>query len=63
VNPKHGRNRQRLDLVTEDAKTEADRLVSLGATVLAERTSGLELADPDGNEFGLRLDASPRLAG
>ena len=54
VAPKHGRNRQRLDLVATDPGSEADRLVSLGATRLAALVDGVELADPDGNEFGVR---------
>jgi catechol 2,3-dioxygenase-like lactoylglutathione lyase family enzyme len=54
VEPKHGRNRQRLDLVTADLTSESARLVSIGATVLADLVDGVELADPDGNEFGLR---------
>ena len=33
---------------------QAERLVALGATVVAELPDGVELADPDGNEFGLR---------
>jgi catechol 2,3-dioxygenase-like lactoylglutathione lyase family enzyme len=52
--PKHGRNRQRLDLTTDDVGAEVARLVSLGATRLGDRDGGVELADPDGNEFGLR---------
>ncbi|HET7431235.1 MAG TPA: VOC family protein [Nocardioides sp.] len=54
VAPKQGRNRQRLDLVAADPRAEAERLVALGATVVAELPDGVELADPDGNEFGLR---------
>ena len=50
---KHGRNRQRFDLVTPDPASEAERLVSLGATRLSALPGGVELADPDGNEFGL----------
>ena len=53
VAPKHGRNRQRFDLVTADPSSKAERLVSLGATV-SPIADGVELADPDGNEFGLR---------
>lgn len=53
VEPKQGRNRQRLDLVTADPSSEAERLVTLGATLLADLVDGVELADPDGNEFGL----------
>jgi glyoxalase superfamily protein len=54
VEPKHGRNRQRFDLVTADPSSEAERLVSIGATVLGDLVDGVELADPDGNEFALR---------
>lgn len=54
VHPKYGRNRQRLDLVTGDPALEADRLISLGAIRLTDLADGLELADPDGNEFSLR---------
>ena len=54
VEPRHGRNRQRLDLVTADPGSEVDRLISLGATWLTDLVDGVELADPDGNEFGLR---------
>ena len=51
VAPKHGRNRQRLDLAAPDLATEVERLVSLGATRLEDRDGVVELADPDGNEF------------
>lgn len=53
VEPKQGRNRQRLDLVTADPSSEAERLVTLGAILLTDLVDGVELADPDGNEFGL----------
>lgn len=49
--PKHGRNRQRFDLVAADLPAEVARLVALGATRLGDRDGGVELADPDGNEF------------
>ena len=55
VAPKPARNRQRFDLVTADPGAEADRLISLGATLLADLVDGIELADPDGNEFALRV--------
>ncbi|MGP9681782.1 MULTISPECIES: VOC family protein [unclassified Brachybacterium] len=48
------RNRQRVDLVADDPAREAERLVALGATRLADQSGHLELADPDGHEFGLR---------
>ena len=56
VAPKHGRNRQRLDLTLADGDlaAEVDRLVALGATRLGgDADGGVELADPDGNEFRL----------
>ena len=54
VAPKQGRNRQRFDLVAADPLSEADRVVSLGATRLTDLGGVVELADPDGNEFSLR---------
>jgi hypothetical protein len=51
VAAKQGRNRQRFDLVATDLDTEIARLTSLGATRLADVDEGVELADPDGNEF------------
>jgi hypothetical protein len=53
VTPKRGRNRQRLDLAAPDLAAEVARLVALGATELGNRDSGVELADPDGNEFSI----------
>ena len=56
VAPKHGRNRQRFDLTPADGDLAADvdRLAALGATRLGSAADGaVELADPDGNEFGL----------
>ncbi len=56
--PKHGRNRQRFDLTVADTDltAEVDRLVALGATRFGGAgDSVVELADPDGNEFTLRL--------
>ncbi len=49
--PKQGRNRQRFDLAADDLETEMASLTSLGATRLADVDEGVELADPDGNEF------------
>ena len=59
VAPKRGPNRQRFDLVAvgtgRRVAAEVDRLVTLGATVLATGDDGaVVLADPDGNEFHLR---------
>ena len=53
VERKTGRNRQRFDLVTVGPTGEAERLVSLGATRLSDLPDGIELADPDSNEFTL----------
>ena len=58
--PKPARNRQRFDLVPSggDQPAVVDRLVALGATRLgAGEGGGVELADPDGNEF--RVSARP----
>lgn len=52
--PTKGRHRQRFDLVAADSAREAERLVSLGAIHLSDLPDGVQLADPDGNEFGLR---------
>ena len=51
--PRNHSNRQRFDLVTADPTSEAQRLVSLGATRLTDLADGLALADPDSNEFHL----------
>lgn len=51
VTPKHGRNRQRFELAATDLDAELARLIALGATRLADVDGGVELADPDGNEF------------
>ncbi|WP_406051381.1 VOC family protein [Kribbella sp. NBC_00889] len=53
IQPKNARNRQRFDLVTANPTSEAERLVSLGATRLADRADRVEMADPNSNEFGL----------
>ena len=58
VSPRQGRNRQRLDLVAHDPAGEVSRLIDLGATVLGELPDGVELADPDGNEFCVRARVS-----
>lgn len=51
VAPKVRRNRQRFDLAAADLDAEIPRLIALGATRLGDRVDGVELADPDGNEF------------
>jgi hypothetical protein len=45
------RNRQRFDLIADDLAAEVERLTALGATEVGDRHTGVELADPDGNEF------------
>ena len=53
---KVGKNRLHLDLSADDPDAELDRLLELGATVLADRRSSdhwVTLADPEGNEFCL----------
>jgi hypothetical protein len=45
------KNRVHLDLTCADLDAEADRLVALGASVLARYESWITLADPAGNEF------------
>jgi hypothetical protein len=57
------RNNQRFLLATvgADPRPEIDRLVSLGATLLAVDEGGsAELIDPDGKEFCLRPAGSGR---
>ncbi len=49
--PKTVKNRVHLDLFTADVAAEAERLVGLGARVLAEVEDWVVLADPEGGEF------------
>jgi hypothetical protein len=56
IEPKNGRSRQRFDLLTADPTSEEQRLISLGATRIADLDDGVELADPSGNEFGVHAD-------
>jgi hypothetical protein len=49
--PKTVKNRVHLDLRAADVATETDRLVGLGARVLAEVEDWVVLADPEGGEF------------
>jgi predicted enzyme related to lactoylglutathione lyase len=53
VAAKQGRNRQRFLLAATDVEGETTRLVELGATVNGRREHGIELLDPEGNEFHL----------
>jgi len=62
VAPKHGRNRQRFDLAADDLEAEVARLVSIGATRLGDREGGVELADPDGNEFWVAISLAGAVA-
>ena len=50
------KNRMHLDLVTPDVGVEVERLIQLGATVLARETEPtpeqtVVMGDPEGNEF------------
>jgi predicted enzyme related to lactoylglutathione lyase len=53
--PKVAKNRVHVDFDAGDMEAEVARLVSLGATVVAERSLGTfrwtVVADPEGNEF------------
>jgi predicted enzyme related to lactoylglutathione lyase len=53
--PKAAKNRMHVDLATDDRDKEVQRLVTLGATRLADKHEfGLRwtvMADPEGNEF------------
>lgn len=51
VAPKDGRNRQRFHLASTDLDADVARLVALGATEVGPHRDGVELVDPDGNEF------------
>ncbi|MGY6501968.1 MAG: VOC family protein [Acidimicrobiales bacterium] len=54
--PKVTKNRMHLDLAVDDVGTEIERLLDLGAAVIADHRSegGLvTLSDPEGNEFCL----------
>ena len=52
---KAGKNRVHLDLVADDVRVEAARLVEIGAAVVHEKTEWghhwITLQDPEGNEF------------
>ena len=61
LNERAGRNRMHLVLVADDLDAEVERLVSLGASVVA-RGDDVEMADPDGNEFHLRRAEHARAA-
>lgn len=61
--PKSAKNRAHLDLFARDRRAEVERLVALGATVIAEESPedvegdshmgfiAVVLADPEGHEF------------
>ena len=57
VPPKRSRNRFHLDLVAGDVDAEVARLVALGATRGDDHgADGVDMVDPDGNEFRVRAD-------
>jgi hypothetical protein len=45
------KNRMHLDLLAADPVLETERVVALGATVVARYPTWITLADPEGNEF------------
>ncbi|MFC4592508.1 VOC family protein [Sphaerisporangium corydalis] len=51
--PKTAKNRFHLDLACDDFDAEVERLVHLGARVVANQQKWVVLADPEGNEFCL----------
>ncbi|MBT1093964.1 VOC family protein [Streptomyces sp. Tu102] len=51
--PKRGKNRLHLDLVSADPETEIARLTALGATVRTRHEDHWVLTDPEDNEFCL----------
>ncbi|MGP4110660.1 VOC family protein [Streptomyces sp. 4N509B] len=51
--PKTGKNRLHLDLLTHNVEVEIARLTELGAKVLSRHEQITILADPEGNEFCL----------
>jgi len=55
LNERHGRNRLYVVLATEDLDAEVDRLAGLGAAIVERGTEAVEMADPDGNEFRVRV--------
>ena len=54
---KTAKNRLHMEFKTEDLNAEAERIVALGATLIAEREFGdtkwIVMEDPEGNEFCL----------
>ena len=55
LNERHGRNRMYFVLVADELEAEVERLVSLGASVMERPGDEVEMADPDGNEFRVRV--------
>lgn len=51
--PKTVKNRVHLDLRCDDVAAEMERLVEMGARVIANHPGFVVLADPEGNEFCL----------
>ncbi|MET9019021.1 VOC family protein [Actinopolymorpha sp. NPDC004070] len=49
--PKAGKNRLHVDVVSTDRRNEVARLVALGASARQEYDGWTTLADPEGNEF------------
>jgi Glyoxalase-like domain len=51
--PKRGKNRLHLDLISADFDADVARLLALGASTLTIFERWTTLADPEGNEFDL----------
>jgi hypothetical protein len=49
--PKLTKNRLHVDMASEDRSYDVERLVSLGASILADYNDHTVMADPQGNEF------------
>ena len=53
--PRDPTNRERFDLVSTQLTEDVERLLSLGATRGDRLPDGVQLVDPDGNQFRVRL--------
>ena len=55
--PKTAKNRVHIEFKADDLKSESERMIALGATLVAEREFGdtqwIVMQDPGGNEFCL----------
>jgi hypothetical protein len=63
VVPRPQRNRQRFALAATDLSADIARLIALGATEIESPSGGVELVDPDGNEFHVTPADAPSEVG